>query len=168
MSQIYAGINISESSKLSVNPITKVKSVPKRNILDTNVIISIIEDPLYAYNFKKNFPNDAKFVTTEKMWEEAERKTGLKSKVIKWTIKNHLGDIQTIRATTKLQSFAYSIQCKTSSKCHWPDSILVVLGIWFQWTIVTHDHDLLKTCQYFKLDSMRPASSGLNSCKGGK
>jgi rRNA-processing protein FCF1 len=168
MSQMYANVNICEASQLSVNRITKSNLIVRKSVIDTNVIVSIIQDPVYAYNFKMNFGKDDKFVTTDKMWKEAEKITGIKTEIIKWTIKNQLGSIQTIKVTKKLESFAYAIQCKTNSHCHWPDSLLIVLGIWFDWIIVTHDHDLLKTCQYFHLDSMRPDSSGIKTGKRGK
>lgn len=161
MSQMYSHVDIAHASTLVLKPIKSKYAVVEKILLDTNVIISLLQDPTYCHNYLSSL-NQQKpgFVTIDKMWHEVTKVTGIKHHVAENHIQKIFGNIQTIRTTNPLEEYAYSVQCKTNCKCHWPDSILIVLGVWFGWKISSHDTDLLSSCKLFGVKHLRPNSSG--------
>lgn len=164
---MYDGVDIMNASKLELVPRVQ-DNIEKKFIVDTNVIISMITDPNYAYNFGKNFHDDEKFVIVDEMWNEIQRITGLMKQVITYHVERHLGKFEIIPSKLEVREYAYSVQSKTNSVCHWPDSLMVVHGVWNQWTVITHDSDLLKSCDKYNLETIRLDSSGVKSQPRGR
>lgn len=160
MSQIYQHASIENARKRDVKPVKIVERIEKKTLLDTNVLVRLLTEPDYCYNFMISHQN-TKFVVIDKMWQELERVTKIKRRIAEYILQKMLENIQTVTTTTPLEEHALSIQLKTNSKCHWPDSMLVVIAIWFDWTVCTHDSDLLNVCKSHDVKGQYLTSSGL-------
>lgn len=141
-----------------------IKTEP-RLIFDACVIINMIQDCKYRRNVI-NWQKKQIFmpVVVDTMMDESAKKLNLKPNDIKEELdqitQKNVQVIQTERSQ-KVHDFAQNIANNDLKHiCHFPDTKMVCLCIWFGWSTITEDRDLLVSLRDWRINAYQPDGYG--------
>lgn len=159
--QHMARFSVLEAQKLRIEPVPIKDTSCKRILIDSCVIIEMLQDPEFQNNLFKLFDGTTRPVVVDKCLFEVQKVTGWKVNTIKDVLSRIFGQkIHTIRTTKPIEQMEYSMRFKYPGESHSADSTLLALGVRLDWQVCTKDGGLIRLCKKENVKAIHPKSNG--------